>query len=82
MAEYKNPFSDRKHYYEHAEWIDEHLDKFFDENLITVFHEIPTLDLHLDVYFIKPENAQFNILLTSGMSTLKNERFGKSRKSD
>ncbi|WPR70493.1 suppressor of fused domain protein [Flavobacterium sp. NG2] len=71
MAEYKNPFSDRKHYYEHAEWIDEHLDKFFDENLITVFHEIPTLDLHLDVYFIKPENAQFNILLTSGMSTLK-----------
>ena len=33
----KNPFSDRKHYYEHAEWIDEHLDKFFEENLITVF---------------------------------------------
>ncbi|WP_106793357.1 suppressor of fused domain protein [Aquimarina sp. Aq78] len=71
MTEYKNPFSDKKHYHEHAEWIDEHLDKFFDENLITVFHEIPTLDLHLDVYFIKPENAQFNILLTSGMSTLK-----------
>lgn len=71
MTEYKNPFSDRKHYHEHAEWIDQHLDKFFDENLISVFHEIPTLDLHLDVYFIKSENAQFNILLTSGMSTLK-----------
>ena len=71
MAEYKNPFSDRKHYYEHAEWIAEHLDQFFDENLTTVFHEIPTFDIHLDVYFIKPKNAPFNILLTSGMSTLK-----------
>ncbi|NHF61581.1 suppressor of fused domain protein [Flavobacteriaceae bacterium TP-CH-4] len=71
MAEYHNPFSDRKHYYEHAEWIEGHLDKFFDENLISVFHEIPTLDLHLDICFIKPANTQFNILLTSGMSTLK-----------
>ena len=71
MAEYKNPFSDRKHYYEHAEWIDEHLSKHFNDSLISVFHEIPTLDLHLDVYFIKPENSPFNILLTGGMSTLK-----------
>jgi hypothetical protein len=71
MAEYKNPFSERKHYHEHAELIDEHLSKFFDNKLISVFHEIPTLDLHLDVYFIKPENSSFNILLTSGMSTLK-----------
>jgi hypothetical protein len=73
MAEYINPFVDRTHYHEHAEWISEHLDNFFDQASISVFHEIPTLDLHLDVYFIKPKNAQFNILLTSGMSTLKME---------
>jgi len=71
MTGYKNPFSDRKHYHEHAEWIADHLDEFFDENSMTVFHEIPTLDLHLDVYLIEPKNASFKILITSGMSTLK-----------
>jgi hypothetical protein len=71
MSEYIIPFSERKHYYEHAEWIDNHISKFFDDSLVSVFHEIPTLDLHLDVYFIKPKNSSFNILLTSGMSTLK-----------
>jgi len=71
MAGHINPFLDKKHYYEHTEWIDDHLSKFFDANLISVFHEFPTLDLHLDVYLIKPENSSFNILLTSGMSTLK-----------
>ena len=71
MTGYENPFSDRKHYHEHAEWISDHLDEFFDENLMTVFHEIPTLDLHLDVYLIEPKNASFKILITSGMSTLK-----------
>lgn len=71
MTKFTNPFSDKEHYYEHAEWIAEHLDEYFDENLVTVFHEIGTFDIHLDVYFIKPKNASFNILLTSGMSTLK-----------
>ncbi|MET4083408.1 hypothetical protein ABIB40_003379 [Pedobacter sp. UYP30] len=71
MAEYQNPFSDRKHYHEHLEWINDHLSEFFDNDLISVFHEIPTMDMHLDIYWIKPENSSFNILLTSGMSTLK-----------
>lgn len=71
MTEYQNPFSNKKHYHEHAEWIDDHLSQFFDDDLVSVFHELPTLDLHLDVYLIKPENKSFNILLTSGMSTLK-----------
>lgn len=71
MTEYENPFSGEKHYHEHAEWIDDHISSFFDDNLVSVFREIPTWDLHLDVYYIKPENAAFNILLTSGMSTLK-----------
>lgn len=73
MAEYINPFADRTHYHEHAAWIHDHLSKFFDDKLVSVFHEIPTLDLHLDVFFIKPENSTFNILLTCGMSTLKME---------
>ncbi len=73
MAEYENPFSNRKHYHEHAEWLHDHLSKFFDDKLVSVFHEIPTLDLRLDVFFIKPENSTFNILLTCGMSTLKME---------
>jgi len=80
MAEYQNPFSDRKHYHEHSEWIHDHLSKFFDDNLVSVFHEIPTLDLHLDVFFIKPKNSSFNILLTSGMSTLKMSVNGQEEK--
>jgi hypothetical protein len=71
MTPYENPFSNRTYYHEHAEWIHEHLSKFFEAELISVFHEIPTLDLHLDVFFIKPKKATFNILLTCGMSTLK-----------
>lgn len=70
MSEYQNPFGDRKQYHEHTEWMDEHVSKCFDDSLVSVFHEIPTLDMHLDVYLIKPENSSFNILLTSGMSTL------------
>lgn len=71
MTEYQNPFADRKHYHEHSEWISEHISKFYDDSIVSVFHEIPALDLRLDIYFIKPENSEFNILLTSGMSTLK-----------
>jgi len=71
MSEYQNPFSNREHFYAHSEWIDDHLSKFFEEDQIFVFHEIPTLDLHLDVYLIKPEGTAYNILLTSGMSLLK-----------
>ena len=70
MSTYKNPFENRKQYHEHAEWIEDHLNSFFDDTQISVFHEIPTLDLHLDVFFIKPTNVSFNLLITSGMSTL------------
>lgn len=71
MSTYQNPFSNRKHFYEHQEWIDAHLAKFFDEDQISVFHEIPTLDLHLDIYLIQPKETDYNILITSGMSLLK-----------
>lgn len=71
MTEFINPFSEREHFYEHAEWLAEHLLNFFREDETLVIHEIPTLDIHMDVYFIRPKNADFNILLTSGMSALK-----------
>lgn len=71
MTEFQNPLSNKKHYHEHGEWIDDHLSKYFMDHQISVFHEVLTLDLHLDVYLIKPENVSYNILLTSGMSILK-----------
>ncbi|MCZ4696447.1 suppressor of fused domain protein [Ancylomarina euxinus] len=67
----QNPFASSKHYYEHTEWIEEHISKKFNDCKFSVFHEIPTLDIHIDVYFIQPNKTEFNILLTSGMSTLK-----------
>ena len=58
-----------KHYYdEHIECLSNHLSNFFQKEEITVFHEIGSLDFHLDVYFIKPADRDYNILLTSGMS--------------
>ncbi|MEO1030537.1 MAG: suppressor of fused domain protein [Bacteroidota bacterium] len=71
MTDATHPFSDQTQYPEHAEWIAQHIDNYFDEDLVSVFHEIVLFDIHLDIYFIKPKNAKFNILLTSGMSTLK-----------
>ena len=49
MTGYSNPFSDKEHFPEHAEWISEHIDKFFDQKLVTVFHEIVILDIHLEL---------------------------------
>jgi len=60
----------RKHYYENIEALEKHLDKYFESKEITVFHEMLSLDFHLDVYFIQPENKDFNLLITSGMSLL------------
>lgn len=66
-----NPFEHYQKFEEHREWISEHISKTYSENEITVFHEILSLDFHLDVYFIQPEKLGFNILLTSGMSSMK-----------
>lgn len=63
-------FRDKPQYTEHYELVDQHIGSYFDGCSITVFHEIPTLDIHLDVYRIRPTNSQFDVLLTSGMSTI------------
>ncbi|MFD2555181.1 suppressor of fused domain protein [Sphingobacterium tabacisoli] len=61
---------DRKHYYENVEALESHLDRFFERDEITVFHEMLSLDFHLDVYFIQPKDRKYNLLITSGMSLL------------
>jgi hypothetical protein len=63
-------FTAKKQYPEHYELVDSHIDKYFKEADTSVFHEIPTLDIHLDVYHIKPKNSEFDVLVTSGMSSI------------
>ncbi len=65
-----NKIQDREHYYENIEALEKHLDKHFKSDEMTVFHEMLSLDFHLDVYFIQPKDKQFNLLLTAGMSLL------------
>lgn len=70
MNEFYQKFNNRTFFDKHPEIIANHLDKFYKSEEITVFHEIASLDFHLDVYFINSEKHSFNILLTSGMSLL------------
>lgn len=64
-------FRDKPQYAHHFELIDNHISNYFKGSEIHVFHEIPTLDIHLDVYMIKPRDAEYEVLLTSGMSSMK-----------
>lgn len=70
MNDFYEKFRNRTSFDEHAEAISTHLDKRYASEEITVFHEIFSPDLHLDVYFVQSEKHNFNILLTAGMSTL------------
>ncbi|WP_347217325.1 suppressor of fused domain protein [Chryseobacterium sp.] len=60
----------KKHYHENVEALEKHLDQHFKSEEMTVFHEMLSLDFHLDVYFIQPKDEDFNLLVTSGMSLL------------
>lgn len=61
---------DREHFYENVESLAKHLDKYFKSEEMTVFHEVLSLDFHLDVYLINRKEDNFKMLLTSGMSLL------------
>lgn len=63
-------FREKQQFQEHHEGIAEHIEKYFNEEDTSVFHEIPTLDIHLDVYHIKPKKLEFELLITSGMSSI------------
>lgn len=70
MNEDFEKFKNKTFFDDHPELIANHLDEYFKSDEITVFHEMVSLDFHLDVYFIQPKDKSFNILLTSGMSLL------------
>ncbi|HEY0742398.1 MAG TPA: suppressor of fused domain protein [Chryseosolibacter sp.] len=63
-------FRDKPQFPDHYALVDQHIERYFKGSNITVFHEVPTLDIHLDVFHIRPKNSTFEILLTSGMSSL------------
>lgn len=63
-------FNDKQQFLEHGELLERHIEKHFNNAEISVFHEIPTLDIHLDIYHIKPKDSEFDLLLTSGMSSM------------
>ena len=53
------------------EEIDYHLSKYFKDDDISVFHELVSDKIHVDIYLIKANNERnYNILMTSGMSSL------------
>src|SRR6186713_3176259 len=63
-------FRAKQQFADHYDSVDKHVVNFFKEADINVFHEIPTLDIHLDVYHIRPKNSKFEVLLTAGMSSM------------
>lgn len=70
LSEVLDRFDGKPKFEQHREVMDAHLSKYFAEGEISVFHEMMSLDFHLDVYFIQPSKSEFNILITSGMSTM------------
>lgn len=58
----------KKEYRSNLECLDTHLSKFFKPDEIFVIHEILPQDIHIDIYFIKPTNRNYNLLITSGAS--------------
>lgn len=60
----------KPHYDENIAALEKHLDQYFQSDEMTVFHEMLSLDFHLDVYFIRPKDRDFNLLITVGMSLL------------
>jgi hypothetical protein len=63
-------FRDKQQFIDHYELVSKHIDNYFKGSDVSVFHEIPTLDIHLDVYHIKPKKSDFEVLLTAGMSSI------------
>jgi hypothetical protein len=54
-----------------VEEIDNHLEKFFDDGEVMVYHEIVSDKIHVDIYVIRAnKDRDYHILLTSGMSSL------------
>ena len=46
-------FKSREHFTNHPIIVSDHISRFFPDDEVKVFHEILSLDLHMDVYFIE-----------------------------
>ena len=54
-----------------VDFLDAHLDKFFESKDISVYHELVSDFIHCDIYLIKPNAMRpYNLLLSGGMSSL------------
>jgi len=63
-------FRDKKQFEKNPDAVNKHIEKYFGNAETVVFHEIPTLDLHIDIFHIKPLQSDYEILLTVGMSSI------------
>lgn len=70
MEELNDLYAGRTKYEEHALAIENHFSTRYEDDEVSVFHEIASFDFHLDVYFVQSEQHNFNILMTAGMSTM------------
>ena len=61
---------EKKQYLEHNEAVIKHIEKYLKDTKINVYHELVSLDFHLDVYYIQHKDYEFSLLLTSGMSSI------------
>lgn len=54
-----------------SEIIGDHISRFFEDDDISVFHEIVSDKIHVDIFLIKANKERdYHILMTSGMSSL------------
>ena len=71
LAEIRDRIQKKEWRDEHLQLMDSHLSKFYTNSEISVMHEIFSLDtLRIHVYMINSDKHPFNILLTSGMSSI------------
>ncbi|CAL2106513.1 Suppressor of fused protein SUFU [Tenacibaculum sp. 190524A02b] len=68
-----NSFQNRDYFEEHYEWINEHIEKYFPDSEVKVFHELMVFDVKVHVHLIKTKSYKFDVLITSGMSSLEME---------
>lgn len=65
-----NQFHDREKYDEHRLALHDHIIKFYSDSEVNVLTEIIVLDIRIDTFIIEPKHKKFNIVITSGMSSM------------
>ena len=63
-------FDDRQYYDEHRVALDHHVGKFYSGDEVKVLTEIIVLDFRIDIILIESKQNMFNVIITSGMSSM------------